>query len=211
MIIRFTTNNKHNVNVISTSISSHNLTICLFCSYNHKKLRHKVCEWYEFTRLTFVFRVPIGYRRVKIFTRALPPREILYTYSYPRVKFYTHTLTHRVGYPRIPTPASKIAIPSRCTVATLSPIHPAEFSWPRDKDGQEWKKLSIISVSIYYYGKAERKRNNWKWERKWDISVTEMGGNRKIYRKVLLFNFHSPCMNITLKTFLRSYFFKKET
>jgi len=38
-----------------------------------------------------------------------------------------------------------------------------------------------------------------------------MGGNRKIYRKVLLFNFHSPCMNITLQTFLRSYFFKKET
>ena len=37
MIIRFTTNNKQNVNAIFTHISSHNLTIRLFSSYNHKK------------------------------------------------------------------------------------------------------------------------------------------------------------------------------
>ena len=44
IVIRFTTNNKQNVNVIFTSISSHNLTICLFSSYNHKKMRYKICE-----------------------------------------------------------------------------------------------------------------------------------------------------------------------
>ena len=44
MIIRFTANNKQNVNIIFTSISSHNLTIYLFSSYNHNKMRHKICE-----------------------------------------------------------------------------------------------------------------------------------------------------------------------
>ena len=38
--------------------------------------------------------------------------EILYSYPYPRVKFYTHTLTHRVGYSRVPAPAGKIAMPN---------------------------------------------------------------------------------------------------
>ena len=55
MIMRFTTNNKQNVNVIFTSISSHILTIRLFNSYKHKKMRHKICEGYEITRLFFVF------------------------------------------------------------------------------------------------------------------------------------------------------------
>ena len=112
MIIRFTTNNKQNANVIFTSISSHNLTICLFSSYNYKKMRHTICEWLEFTRLFFVFRVTNGYPRVKTFTRALHASEILYPYSYPRVKFYIHSLTHQVGYPRVPAPEDKIAIPS---------------------------------------------------------------------------------------------------
>ena len=46
----------------------------------------------------FVFRVPAG--------------KILYSYTYPRVKFHTHTLTRRVGYPQVPAPAGKIAIPT---------------------------------------------------------------------------------------------------
>ena len=46
-----------------------------------------------------------GYPRVKIFTRALPADEILYSYPYPRVKFHTHTLTRRVGYPRVKLPS----------------------------------------------------------------------------------------------------------
>jgi len=101
MIICFTTNNKQNVNNNFTSISSHNLTIRLFSSYNHKKMRHTIYEWYEITRLFFVFRVPVGYPRVKNFTRVLLVGKILYTYPYPRVKFHTHTLTRRVGYPRV--------------------------------------------------------------------------------------------------------------
>ena len=64
-------------------------------------MRHKICKWYEFTRLFFVFRVPVGYPRVKNFTRVLLVGKILYTYPYPRVKFHTHTLTRRVGYPRV--------------------------------------------------------------------------------------------------------------
>jgi hypothetical protein len=42
-----------------------------------------------------------GYPQVKFFTRILPVGKILYTYPYPRVKFHTHTLTRRVGYPRV--------------------------------------------------------------------------------------------------------------
>ena len=99
--MHFTTKNNQNVNTIFTSISSHNLLISLYNSYNHKKIRHKVWEWYEFTRLYIVFRVPVGYPRVKIFTRVLPVGKILYTYPYPRVKFHTHTLTRRVGYSRV--------------------------------------------------------------------------------------------------------------
>ena len=46
-----------------------------------------------------------GYPRVKNFTRALPAGEILYPYPNPRVKFHTHTLTRRVGYPRVKLPS----------------------------------------------------------------------------------------------------------
>ena len=102
IIIRFTTNNKQNVNVIFTSISSHNLTIRLFNSYNHKKMRHKICEWYDLTRLFFIFRVHVGYPRVKIFTRTLLTGKILYPYPYPRVKFHTHTLIYWVRHPYQP-------------------------------------------------------------------------------------------------------------
>ena len=66
MTIHFTTNNKQNVNVIFTSINSHILTIRLFNSYNHKKMRHKICKWYEFTRLFFIFWVPIAISAGKI-------------------------------------------------------------------------------------------------------------------------------------------------
>ena len=31
---------------------------------------------------------------------------------YPRIKFRIHARTHRVGYPRIPVPTDKIAIPN---------------------------------------------------------------------------------------------------
>ena len=58
--------------------------------------------------MIIVFRAPVGYPRVIILTRALPAGKILY--PYPRVKFYTHTRTHRIGYPRVLAPAGKIAI-----------------------------------------------------------------------------------------------------
>ena len=45
--------------------------------------------------------------------------------------------------------------------------------------------------------------------RKQDITVTEMGGNRKIYLNALLFNHHSLCMNKTLDTPLHNLFFFK--
>ena len=52
-------------------------------------------------------------------TRWVPSGEILYPYSCPRVKFHNHTLTSRVGYPRVPAPVGKIDIPSRLF---LSPV-----------------------------------------------------------------------------------------
>jgi len=95
---------------MSLSHLLHNLIINLYSSYNHKKMRHKNLRMNEFARLKIiVFRVP-GYPRVIILTRALPAGKILY--PYPPVKFYTHTLTHQIGYPRVPTSAGKIAIPN---------------------------------------------------------------------------------------------------
>ena len=75
-------------------------------------------------------------------------------------------------------------------------------------DGNGRENLSTISVSVFYDGKRERERNSRVRERKRDITVTEMGGNRKIYRNALLFNHHSFCMNITLDTLLHKLFFK---
>ena len=75
-------------------------------------------------------------------------------------------------------------------------------------DGNGRMNSSTISVSIFYYGKRERKRNSRVRERKRDITVTETGGNPKIYQKALLFNHHSLCMNITLNTPLHKLFFK---
>jgi len=75
-------------------------------------------------------------------------------------------------------------------------------------DENERENPSTISVSIFYYGKRKRERNNRVRERKRDITVTEMGGNRNIYRNALLLNHHSLSMNITLDTPLHKLFFK---
>ena len=127
MIIRFTTNNKQNVKVIFTSIISHNFTIRLFSSYNHKKIRHTICECYRFTRLFFVFRIPVGYLRVKTFTRALRAGEILYPFPYRRVKFRTHTFTHRSasrtrGKIAIPNNDWHVTVPRWVKGGTLKPM-----------------------------------------------------------------------------------------
>ena len=76
-------------------------------------------------------------------------------------------------------------------------------------DENERENPSTISVSIFYYGKRERERNSRVRERKRDITVTEMGGNRKIYQNALLFNHHSLPMNITLDIALHKLFLKK--
>ena len=81
-----------------------------------------------------------------------------------------------------------------------------ELGTKTDGNGQE--NPSIISVSVFYYGKRERERNSRVHERKQDITVTEIGGNWKIYRNALLFNHHSLSMNITLDTPLHNLFFK---
>ena len=112
--IHFSTNTKQNVNVISTSIISYNLIINLCSSYNHKKIRYKIREWYEFTKLFKVFRVPKGYLRVRIFTRTLPAGN---PYPYMQVKFHTCTLTRRVGYPLVKL--TSLSVPS------LSIEHPS--------------------------------------------------------------------------------------
>ena len=75
-------------------------------------------------------------------------------------------------------------------------------------DGNGRENPSTISVFVFYYGKWERERNSRVRERKRDITVTETGGNRKIYRNVLLFNHHSLFMNITLDTPLHKLFLK---
>ena len=67
---------------------------------------------------------------------------------------------------------------------------------------------STISVSVFYDGKRERERNSRVRERKRDITVTETGGNRKIYQNPLRFNHHSFCMNITQDTPLHKQIFK---
>jgi len=67
---------------------------------------------------------------------------------------------------------------------------------------------STISVFVFYYEKRKRERNSRVRKRKRDITVTEMGGDRKIYRNVLLFNHHLFYMNITLDTPLHKLFFK---
>ena len=75
-----------------------------------------------------------------------------------------------------------------------------------DWNGRE--NSSTISVFVFYYGKRERERNSRVREWKWDITVMETGGNRKIYLNALLFNHHSLYMNITLDTPLPKLFFK---
>ena len=75
-------------------------------------------------------------------------------------------------------------------------------------DGNGRENPSTISVFVFYYGKWERERNSRVREQKRDITVTETGGNRKIYRNVLLFNHHSLRMNIILDTPLHKLFFK---
>ena len=100
MTIRFTTNNKQNVNVIF-NLLVHTISLSIYLVHTITRKWDIKFVNDEYTRLFFVFRVPVGYPRVKIFTRVLPVGKILYTYPYPRVKFHTHTLTRRVGYPRV--------------------------------------------------------------------------------------------------------------
>ena len=76
-------------------------------------------------------------------------------------------------------------------------------------DENERENPSTVFISVFYYGKREQEQNNREQERKRDIPVTEMGRNQKIYRKALLFNLHSPYMNITLHTSLCKLFFQK--
>ena len=96
----------------------------------------------------------------------------------------------------------------------LSPLleKPMQVWWLVDlgmkTDGNRRENPAIIPVSVFYYGKRERERNSRVHERKQDITVTEIGGNWKIYRNALLFNHHSLSMNITLDTPLHNLFFK---
>jgi len=53
-------------------------------------------------------------------------------------------------------------------------------------NGNGRENPSTISVSAFYTGKWERERNSRVRERKRDITDTETGGNRKIYRNALL-------------------------
>jgi len=104
-------------------------------------------------------------------------------------------------------------------VLHLAGCHAQGVSWPhksfllycirtRDENGRNgWENLSTVSVSVFYYGKREPEQNRREQERKRDIQVTEMGGNRKVYRNALLFNHHSAWINITLYTLLRKLFF----
>ena len=78
-----------------------------------------------------------------------------------------------------------------------------------DENGRNRQEnLLNIFVFIFYYGKREQERNSQVRERKRDITVTETGGNRKIYRNALLLNHHSFCVNITLDTPIHKLFFK---
>ena len=86
------------------------------------------------------------------------------------------------------------------------PIPSRRLGMKTYRNGRE--NSSTISVSVFYYGKWERERNNRIRERKRNIIVTEMGGNRKIYWNALLFKHHSLCMNITQDTLLHKLFFK---
>ena len=52
-------------------------------------------------------------------------------------------------------------------------------------DGNGRENPSTISVSVFYYEKRERERNSQVRERKRDITVTETGGNQKIYQNTL--------------------------
>ena len=54
----------------------------------------------------------MGYPRVKNETRLLPITSSGLGRAYPWVKSHTHTRVHRIGYPQIPGPIGKIAIPS---------------------------------------------------------------------------------------------------
>ena len=69
-------------------------------------------------------------------------------------------------------------------------------------DGNGWKNRERER-------ERERERNNRERKRKRDMLITETCGNRKIYRKALIFNLHSPYMNITLHTHLCKQFFHK--
>ena len=76
----------------------------------------------------------------------------------------------------------------------------------RDENQPELEQTGtghLSTVSVFYSGNWERERNSWKW----DIRVIETDENQKIYRNILLFNYHSTCMNITLYTLLRKLFF----
>ena len=90
-----------------------------------------------------------GYPRVKNFTRALPADKILYPYAYPQVKFHSHILTCRVGYPWVPAPAGKIDIPVPEVLRAFSPT--------QDKTASFYMQVSNLgsaasSSAIDYYG-----------------------------------------------------------
>ena len=89
----------------------------------------------------------------------------------------------------------------------VHPIFPSRSGVGMKIGGNGQENPSAASLHVFYNGKRERERNS--WERKWkrNMQVTETDGNRKIYRNALLFNHHSPCMNITLYTLLRKLFF----
>ena len=90
----------------------------------------------------------------------------------------------------------------------LTPAATCVQGWLGVKDRNGRENLSTIFISVFYYRKRQREQNSRVRERKQDITVTETGGNRKIYRNALLFNHHSLFMNITLDTPLHKLFFK---
>jgi hypothetical protein len=64
----------------------------------------------------------MGYPWVKNETRLLPITSSGLGRAYPWVKSHTHAHAHRVGYPWIPGPMGKIAIPRRGGDGAATPV-----------------------------------------------------------------------------------------
>jgi len=76
----------------------------------------------------------------------------------------------------------------------------------RDENGREWVEKPLNHFRFYILLRetglrAEKEYTSYG-------NRQEMDGNWKLYQNALLFNRHSPCMNITLHTLLCKLFFQ---